>query len=327
MKVLITGVTGLIGSHLAKHLIENTDFKVFGFKRWRSNEKNILRIKNQLNLIEGDISDYRSVMKSLQEIKPDFIYHLAAQSYPKESMEAPYFTYDANINGTINVLEAIKEMNINPRVHIACSSASYGNVDESRVPIKEDTPLLPLTHYGISKAVQEQLGYLYYKNYGIQTYMTRFFNQIGPGQNERSSVQSFCKQIALIEKGILPPILKVGNLEPKRDFTDIRDTVKALELLLLKGKPGEVYNIGSGNAISIRRVLEIILKKSACKVQVEVESSRLRIVDEPILQGDISKFQSDTGWTPTYDIEMTIESILDYWRNTVEIIKLKNLDV
>lgn len=314
MKVLITGVTGLIGSQLAKYFIENTDFEVYGFKRWRSDEQNIHSIKNQLKVMEGDITDYSSVIKAVKEIKPDLIYHLAAQSYPKESMEAPYLTFDVNINGTTNLLEAIKELNLNPKVHIACSSASYGYVDESKIPIKENTALLPLTPYGISKAVQEQLGYLYYKNYGIQTYMTRFFNQIGPGQNERSSVQSFCKQIALIEKGKIPPTIKVGNLDSKRDFTDIRDTVKALELLLLNGKPGEVYNIGSGKAISIRNILEIILKKSACQIDVDVDSSRLRLNDEPILQGDISKFQKDTGWAPRYDINMTIDSILDYWR-------------
>jgi GDP-4-dehydro-6-deoxy-D-mannose reductase len=317
LKVLITGVTGLIGSHLAKYFIDNTDYQVFGLKRWRSDEKNIISFKHKIKLFEFDITDYVSLLKIIKEVKPDLIYHLAAQSYPKESTEAPFLTFDVNINGTVNLLEAVKELQIEPKIHIACSSASYGIVEEINNPIKEETKLLPLTPYGISKVAQEQLGYLYYKNYGIQTYMTRFFNQVGPGQNERSSIQTFCKQVAMIEKGDLPPIIKVGNLNPKRDFTDIRDTVKALDLLLLKGRPGEVYNIGSGKAISIRRVLDIILQKADCKVEVEIDASRLRINDEPILQGNINKFQADTSWKPVYKIEETIDTILNYWRKNI----------
>jgi GDP-4-dehydro-6-deoxy-D-mannose reductase len=317
LNVLITGVTGLIGSHLAKHLLKNPDFNIFGLKKWRSNEKNILSFKQKMILIEGDITDYKSVLHVLRESKPDIIFHLAAHSYPKESEDAPFLTFHVNIIGTTNLFEALKELQLKPKVHIACSSAAYGEVPLESIPIKEDELLNPLTPYGISKIAQEKLGFYYFKNAGIPTYMTRFFNQIGPGQNERSSVQTFCKQIAMIEKGIIPPILKVGNLDAKRDFTDVRDTVRALELLMEKGMPGEVYNIGSGGAITIREILAEIINKTNVKVGVQIDPKRLRKNDEPILLGDISKFQKDTGWTPRYQIEETIDSILNYWRENV----------
>lgn len=315
--MLITGITGLIGSQLAKYFIENTDYDVYGFKRWRSNENNIASFKDKIKCIEGDITDHLSVYNLLQEAAPDYVYHLAAQSYPNESIKSPFLTYDTNIYGTLYLLEGIKELDLDPKVHIACSSASYGFIDEKCIPINEETPLRPLTPYGISKSVQEQIGYQYYQQYGIKTYMTRFFNQIGPGQNERSSVQSFCMQVALIEKGKIPPIIKVGNLSVKRDFTDVRDTVKALDLLLLKGKPGEVYNIGSGKSISIERILEIIIRKAKCKVEVQSVPERMRKNDELILEGDINKFIKDTGWYPQYQIEETIDTILEYWRSKI----------
>lgn len=319
MRILVTGITGLIGSHLASYLIHKKNVEVFGFKRWRSPEDNIKDLLGKITFIEGDIQDFTSVRKAVEMSRPDWVFHLAAQSYPKESLTAPHITFKINVEGTINLLEAVRNWNPNSKVHIASSSAVYGFVNPEDIPISEDQPPRPLSPYGVSKVAQEQLGYQYFKNYGIRTYIARFFNQAGPGQNERSAIQTFAKQATLIEKGKQKPTIYVGNLKARRDYTDIRDTARALWLLMQKGKPGQIYNIGSGKSVVIGDLLDLILDRIKLKVEIKVDKERLRLSDEPVLEADITRFRNQTEWKPRYTMEDTVESVVEFWRRQIQL--------
>lgn len=316
MKVFITGITGLIGSHLARYLSKEKKYQIFGFKRWRSDQKNIKDLFGPVKFIEGGIEDTISVYQTIIKIKPDLIIHLAAQSYPSESWKAPIMTFNTNVIGTINVLEAAKDLPKKPKIFIACSSAEYGLIKKEDCPIKEDHPKAPLSPYGVSKVAQELLGIQYFYSYGLPIYLGRFFNQIGPGQDERCSIQTFCKQVAEIEKGIQSPILSVGNLSTKRDFLDVRDGIKAIISILDKGKAGEVYNICSGQAYLLKNLLEKIVNKTRGKIKIKIDKKRLRLVDEPIIQGDNHKIKK-LGWSPKIPIEDSITDILNYWRQII----------
>lgn len=314
MKVLITGITGMIGSHLADYLLTHGNVEVFGFKRWRSNPKNILHLEGKVTFIEGDIEDSSSIERAIKESNPDKIYHLAAQSYPRESWDAPVATFNANVIGTINLLEAVRKHCPDSWVHIACSSAQYGFIRPEDVPITENQPMKPLSPYGVSKVAQELLGYQYFANFGLNTVMTRSFNHVGPRQGDRCSVQTFSKQLAEIEAGLHEPVLYVGNLTPRRDFSDVRDIVRALWLLLEKGKAGETYNMSSGMAPTIQEVLDTVLSYSKTTVEVKVDPARLRPSDEPILLGDNTKLREATGWNPEIPFKQTVLDIVNYWR-------------
>jgi GDP-4-dehydro-6-deoxy-D-mannose reductase len=312
--VLITGITGMIGSHLADYLVEKKGLTVYGFVRPESIDKNIAHLKGRIKLIIGRMEDEKLVIGALKKSSPDIIFHLAAQSSPFRSWEDPVGTFNINVNGTIYLLEAIKNLKINPVTYIACSSAAYGFVNPHEIPIKESRPLRPLSPYGVSKATQEMLGIQYFENYNQKNIMGRFFNQIGPRQDSSYAVQSFCRQIVEIEKGLKKSLIRVGNLSTRRDFLDVRDGVNAIWLLTQKGKVGEVYHICSGRSPAISEVLEVILSKARTKVEVSVDKGLLRPSDEPILQGDNSKIKKDTGWAPKYSLSETIDVMLDYWR-------------
>jgi GDP-4-dehydro-6-deoxy-D-mannose reductase len=318
MKVLITGITGFVGSHLAEFLLQKEDVEVFGIVRWRSQKDNIVHILDQVALTECDIRDASSVRKCIEEIKPDKIFHLAAQSFVPTSWHAPSETLTTNIIGTINILEAIKEFKINPWVQIAGSSEEYGKVLKDELPIKETNPLRPLSPYGVSKVTQDLLGYQYYMSYNLNIVRTRGFNHTGPRRGDVFVSSNFAKQIARIEKGLQEPVIYVGNLEAKRDFTDVRDMVRAYWLALEKGKPGEVYNICSGKVYSIKEVLDILLSLSKVNVEIKEDPERMRPSDVPVLHGDYSKFHKDTGWEPIIPFEQTLMDLLNYWREKVK---------
>lgn len=318
MRIFITGITGLIGSHLADYLITLPDVEVIGFKRWRADDRAIRHLGDRIRLIEGDIEDAFSIATALESARPDRIYHLAAQSYPSESWAAPVATLQANVIGTVNVLEAARRFAPESQIHIAGSAASYGLIRPEDVPISEDRPLKPLSPYGVSKAAQEMLGYQYAQSYGLRVYLTRSFIHIGPRQDSRTSAQTFARQIAEAEAGLRPPVIHVGNLEPRRDYLDVEDAVRALWLLLERGKPGEVYNIASGSAPQVRELLDIYLSLAAIPLEVQVDPARLRPADEPILLGDNSKLRRDTGWAPQVPLAESLRRILDYWRERTE---------
>jgi GDP-4-dehydro-6-deoxy-D-mannose reductase len=318
MRVLITGITGFAGSHLAEHILaHHPDVEVQGIVRWRSRMENIVAIRQKVELYEADLKDLVSLQICLAHIKPDRIFHLAAQSFVPTSWKCPAETFAINAIGQVNLFEAVRSLKLSPRIHIAGSSEEYGQVFESEVPMKETNPLRPLSPYAVSKVAQDLLAFQYFRSYGIHTVRTRGFNHTGPRRGEVFATSSFAKQIAEIEKGKRDPVIRVGNLEAKRDFTDVRDMVEAYWLSLEKGEAGEVYNIGSGIARPVKEVLETLLSMSKVKVRIEIEEARLRPSDVPILLADASKFVRLTGWKPRIPFEQTLRDLLDYWRERV----------
>lgn len=314
MKVLITGITGFVGSHLADFLLEKGGIEVYGIERWRSRTENIEHIKDKIKLTECDIRDASSVKKLIENLKPDKIFHLAAQSFVLTSWHAPQETLTTNIIGELNVFEAVRELGINPIIQIAGSSEEYGLVEEDELPVKEINPLRPLSPYAVSKVGQDLLGYQYYKSYGLNIIRTRGFNHTGPRRGEVFVCSDFAKQIVRIEKKIQKPVIHVGNLEAIRDFTDVRDMVKAYWLATEKGKPGEVYNICSGKGYKIKEVLDILLSLAKEKIEIKKDPKRMRPSDVPVLVGDCKKFRETTGWKPEIPFEKTLKNLLNYWR-------------
>lgn len=317
LKVLITGITGFVGSHLAEYALSK-GAEVYGSIRWRSNMENILHILNHLHLIECDLRDASSVLALINKVKPDYIFHLAAQSFVPTSWHAPAETLFNNIISQVNILEAVKIARLDPLIHIAGSSEEYGYVLPDELPIKESNPLRPLSPYGVSKVAQDLLGYQYYKSFGLRIIRTRAFNHTGPRRPEVFALSGFAKQIAEIERGIREPVILVGNLEASRDFTDVRDVVRAYWLALEKGEPGEVYNIASGRAIKIGDGLKMLLSFSQISAEIRQDPAKSRPSDVPILCGDATKFKERTGWSPQIPFEQTLKDLLNYWREKVK---------
>lgn len=317
MRVLITGITGFAGSHLAEYALEQGGVEVYGIRRWRSPTENIDHLVDRLNIVECDIRDAASVTSMIETVRPDRIFHLAAQSYVLTSWHAPAESLETNIIGQVNLFEAIRKTGCDPRIQIAGSSEEYGLVHRDEAPITESNPLRPLSPYAVSKVTQDLLAYQYFRSYGTHTIRTRGFNHTGPRRGEVFVVSNFAKQIALIERGAREPVIRVGNLEAERDFTDVRDVVRAYWLILEHGDPGEVYNIASGKAWRIQDVLDLLLSFSETDISVEVDPQRLRPSDVELLLGDASKLHAITGWEPLIPFEQTARETLDYWRARV----------
>jgi GDP-4-dehydro-6-deoxy-D-mannose reductase len=318
MRVLITGITGFAGSHLADYILQNhPGVEVHGLVRWRSRLENILHLKNKIKLNEADLKDIVSLKKCLEEVKPDHIFHLAAQSFVPTSWRCPAETFTINAVGQINLFEAVLSLKMTPKIHVAGSSEEYGLALPDEMPMKETSPLRPLSPYAVSKVAQDFLAYQYFKSYGLKTVRTRGFNHTGPRRGEVFICSSFAKQIAEIEKKKRESVISVGNLEAKRDFTDVRDTVRAYWLSLEKGKEGEVYNIGSGKSFSMKEVLDMLLSMASINIKVEVDPERLRPSDVPILISDCTKFTQLTGWKPKIPFQQSLQDLLDYWRERV----------
>ncbi len=314
MRVFITGITGPVGSFLADYLLTHPDVEVHAFKRWRSDPRPIEHLRGRVIFHEGDIEDAFVIARAIERAAPDRIYHLAAQSYPSESWDAPVATMRVNVEGTINLLEAVRRHCPTARVHIAGSSAEYGWVAPDQMPIKETYPLRPASPYGVSKVAAELTGLQYHDSYGLAVFVTRSFNHVGPRQGDRCSIQTFCQQMAAIELGRQAPVLRVGNLEARRDFTHTSDVARALWLLLGHAQPGQVYNLCSGKATRIGDIVEMVQQQGRVPVEVEVDPARLRPVDEPILMGDSSKLRAATGWEPHIGMEQIVGELLEYWR-------------
>ena len=291
--------------------------EVYGIVRWRSRTENIEHLRGKINLVEGDIRDYISVKRVLDEVRPDLIFHLAAQSFVPTSWKAPQETLTTNILGQTNIFEAVRELGLSTAIQIAGSSEEYGLVKEDEVPIKETNPLRPLSPYAVSKIAQDFLGYQYFMSYGMRIIRTRGFNHTGPRRGEVFVCSNFAKQIAEIEKGKRPPVIKVGNLEAIRDFTDVRDMVRGYWLAATEGEAGEVYNLCSGKGYRISEVLEMLLSLTEVEVKVEQDPERMRPSDVPVLIGDCTKFREKTGWEPKIPFEKTLEDLLNYWRERV----------
>lgn len=315
-RALITGITGFVGSHLSELLLKE-GYEVFGTTRPRSKAENIDHILNKLRLYDADLLDSHSLYTILSKIKPDYIFHLAAQSFVQSSWASPANTMETNVIGTIHLFEAVRRAGIDPVIQIAGSSEEYGMVYPKETPVVETNPLRPLSPYAVSKVAMDYLGYQYSKSYNMRMVRTRAFNHTGPRRGEVFAESNFAKQIAMIEKKKQKPIVYVGNLEAERDYTDVRDTIRAYLLSVQKCEYGEVYNIATGKAVSIKKVLEMLISMSKVKVEVRKDESRMRPSDVPILLGDYSKFWKATGWKPKIPLEKTLRDLLSYWRERV----------
>jgi len=315
-KALITGITGFAGSHLAELLL-GKGYYVYGTARPRSKTDNIDHIKNKLRLEDADLMDSHSMYSILSKIKPDFIFHLAAQSFVQTSWASPASTMEVNVVGTVHLFEAVRRADISPVIQIACSSEEYGLVKPEEIPIKETNPLRPLSPYAVSKLAMDYLGYQYHQSYGMKIVRTRGFNHTGPRRGEVFVTSNFAKQIAEIEKGKSEPIIYVGNLEAKRDWTDVRDMVLAYLLSVHKCTPGEVYNICSEKTVKVGDMLDILLSMSKAKIKIKEDAERIRPSDVEILLGDCSKFRKATSWKVKIPFEKTMEDLLNYWRERV----------
>jgi GDP-4-dehydro-6-deoxy-D-mannose reductase len=316
-KALITGVTGFTGSHLAEYLLKK-GIEVHGTIRWRSKTDNIQDIRDQINLVEADMRDAHSMRSVINDVAPDVIFHLAAQSFVPASWRSPADTLEINAIGTVNLFEAVKDSSCEPVIQIAGSSEEYGLVYPEELPISEKNPLRPLSPYGVSKVATDLLGFQYFKNFGLKIIRTRAFNHSGPRRGEVFVDSNFAKQLVEIEKGLKKPILRVGDLSSQRDFTDVRDIVKAYYLAIMKCVPGEVYNICSETSRTIQEVLDTLIELTESSgVKVEADPKRFRPTDVAVLRGDCSKFKKQTGWKPEIPFRKTMEDTLDYWRKQV----------
>jgi len=317
MRILITGITGFAGSHLAELALGRNGVEVYGTLRNRSRLENIEHLLPRLHLVECDIRDPFAVQNVIRDVTPDRVFHLAAQSFVPTSWVAPEETITTNVLGQLNLLEAIRQLRPETRIQIACSSEEYGLVHPDEVPITEDNPLRPLSPYGVSKVAQDLLGYQYHASYGLHIVRTRAFNHTGPRRGEIFATSSFAKQVAEIEAGLKPPVIQCGNLDAIRDFTDVRDMVRAYWLALEHGEPGEAYVVASGKAYAIREVLELLLAAAKRPISVEVDPQRLRPSDVALLLGDASRFRARTGWRPEIAFAQTMADLLAFWRRQV----------
>ncbi len=315
MKVLITGITGMAGSHLAEYLLGQSNYEVHGTIRWRSIRENIAPFEKDLFLHECELRDPYGVARLLREIRPDRIYHLASQSNVAASWNCPRETLVNNITAQLNIFEAVRQLDLlETRIHVAGSSEEYGLVYEHELPVKETNQLRPLSPYGVSKVTQDALAYQYYKSYGLHVVRTRAFNHTGPRRGDVFVTSSFARQIVEIEMENRDPVIRVGNLEAKRDFSDIRDVVKAYAIALEHCKPGSVYNIGSGIAYSVKQVLDFLLSMSRLIIEVKEDPARIRPADVPVMVSDSSRFMKETGWRSEISFKQSLFDLLQYWR-------------
>jgi len=321
-RILITGITGFAGSHLAELALEK-NCTVFGLKRWNlSRLRNVRQIMDKINWIDCDITDYVGVKKALEIAKPDKIFHLAAESFVSVSWNHPSHYMDVNYKGTVNFLEAIKELKINPRLLIPGSGEEYGEVFEEELPINEKTILRPVNPYAVTKIAQDLIGYVYFRSYGLNVVRVRTFNHEGPRRDNVFGIPWYAYQIARIEEGLQEPVIKTGHIEDRRNFTHISDIVKAYWIALEKCNPGELYLIGSDEnekIYSYREIIEMLLKMSNVKgIKIEQDPQYVRPTAVPRLIGDTSKFRNLTNWHPEISIDKTLEDTLEYWRYFVK---------
>ncbi len=314
-KALITGISGFAGSFLAPLLLEES-FEVYG-THIAADLKNLDSIKKDLRLEKLDLLNKKDTEKYVDKVNPDVVFHLAALTSPSESFNDPAGIFTNNVTAQINVLEAIRHANITPRIIIVSSAEVYGIVSKEDLPLSESAPFKPGNPYAVSKIAQDYLGLQYNLSYNMDIVRVRPFNHVGPRQTPRFVISAFAKQIAEIESKKMPPVLKVGNLDSKKDFTDVRDMVRAYLALIEKGKSGEVYNAGSGKSHKIGEILDKLLSLSTIKIDIETDPSRLHPNDVPDIYSNNSKIYQATGWKPEIPLEKTLKDTLDYWREPI----------
>ncbi|NBH14501.1 SDR family oxidoreductase [Lachnospiraceae bacterium] len=328
-KAFITGITGMVGSHMADFLLEHTDWEIHGLIRWRSPLDNISHLLDRINkkdrvfLHYGDLNDLASLQKVLDDTAPDYIFHLAAQSYPMTSFDSPLETLNTNILGTCRLLETIRLLKQNPTIHVCASSEVFGKIPSDKKPdtgIHEDCPFHPASPYAISKIGTDLIGRYYAEAYGMKVMTTRMFTHTGPRRGDVFHESTFAKQIAMIEQGLIEPIVKVGNLDSLRTYADVRDAVRAYHMLVtVRPIPGEYYNIGGTYTCKVGDTLNTLLSLSSKQREIEIveDPERLRPIDADLQVPDTRKFQAHTGWKPQIRFEQTMEDLLNYWRERI----------
>lgn len=314
MRALITGINGFGGGHLAEHLL-GQGWQIAGVAH--SAELRLASLRGEVLALAADLLDPIATRAALVAAEPEVIFHLAAQAHVPTAHADPVGTISNNLLAQLHLFEAIRALEFDPLIVVACTSDEYGAVHPEDLPVDEDTPLRPNNPYAMSKVAQDMLALQYYLGYGLRTVRLRLFNHIGPRQDDAYAVASFAHQIARIEANLQEPIIRVGNLEGRRDFTDVRDVVRAYELAAVKGEPGEVYNIGTGNPVQIRDILDSIIALSAVPISVETDPARVRPVDVPVIACDARRFRTRTGWQPHIPLRQSLEDILTDWRARV----------
>jgi GDPmannose 4,6-dehydratase len=322
-RALITGITGMVGSHLADHLLAHTDWEIIGLTRWRSPMDNIEHLFPRINagdrvtLVQGDLIDTFSIQRAVDIARPDYVFHLAAQSYPRVSFDAPLETLEPNVLGTCRLLESIRgRSDLSPVVHVCSSSEVFGRVPRERLPIGETSSFHPASPYAISKVATDLLGRFYAEAYGVKTVTTRMFTHTGPRRGDVFAESTFAKQIAMIEAGHIPPVVRTGNLDSLRTWADVRDAVRAYHMLVTCNPvAGEVYNIGGTHSCTVGEMLDTLLSfAKVTGITVEPDPDRFRPIDADLQVPDTTKFRQHTGWRPEIPFEQTMRDLLDYWR-------------
>jgi GDP-mannose 4,6-dehydratase len=324
-RAFITGVTGMVGSHLVDYLLEHTDWDIYGLCRWRSPLDNIAHLlarvnaKDRVHLVYGDLRDYLSLHEASRQAQPDFVFHLAAQSYPKTSFDSPLDTLETNVQGTANVLESLRKNSLDPVVHVCSSSEVFGRVPAEKLPIDEECTFHPASPYAISKVGTDLIGRYYAEAYGMKVMTTRMFTHTGPRRGDVFAESTFAKQIAMIEAGLIPPVVKTGNLASLRTFADVRDAVRAYYMLVTVNPiPGAYYNIGGTYTCTIQSMLETLIAMSTVKnIRVETDLDRLRPIDADLQVPNTEKFRLATGWQPEIAFEDSMRDLLNYWRDRI----------
>lgn len=313
----------MVGSHLADFLLESTDWEIYGLCRWRSPLDNVSHLlprineKNRIRLVYGDLRDYLSIHEAVKQSTPDFVFHLAAQSYPKTSFDSPLDTLETNVQGTANVLEALRKNNIDAVTHVCASSEVFGRVPREKLPIDEECTFHPASPYAISKVGTDLIGRYYAEAYNMTVMTTRMFTHTGPRRGDVFAESTFAKQIAMIERGLIPPVVKTGNLDSLRTFADVRDAVRAYYMLVtINPIPGAYYNIGGTYSCTVGQMLDTLISMSTSKdvIRVETDPERLRPIDADLQVPNTRKFEAVTGWKPEISFEKTMEDLLNYWR-------------
>jgi GDP-mannose 4,6-dehydratase len=325
-RALITGISGMVGSHLAEYLLANTDWDIYGMIRWRSPLDNLEAVVGRVNrgdrcfFLYGDLRDTLAVQDVVRKAAPDYVFHLAAQSFPRTSFESPLDTYETNIQGSARLLDALRHAHPRAVTHICASSEVFGRVPKDKLPINEECGFHPASPYAISKVGTDLIGRFYAEAYGMMVMTTRMFTHTGPRRGDVFAESTFAKQIAMIEAGFIPPVVKVGNLQSLRTVADVRDAVRAYYLLVtVKPQSGAYYNIGGSFSCTIEQILKTLIGMSskAKDIRIEIDPERLRPIDADLQVPDTRKFQAHTGWTPKIPFEATMRDLLDYWRQRV----------
>lgn len=323
-RVLITGITGFVGSHLADYVLElNKNHEIYGTKRWHlSRMDNIQHILEKITLVDCNLSDPVAVRDMIEQVSPDIIFHCASESFVSPSWKHPTHYMNINYNCTVNLLDALHHFKSSAVIHLPGSGEEYGEIKEEELPIREDTVLRPVNPYAVSKIAQDFIGHVYYKSYGLNVIRTRAFNHEGPRRDKVFGIPWYAFQIARIEAGLQEPVLKVGHLDDKRNFTHVHDMVRAYWLAIQKCNPGELYLIGSDESeriFTFRQVLEkLIAMSSVDSIKYEIDPRYVRPTSVPRLIVDTSKFRKTTGWKPEISFQQILDDTLSYWRKRVQ---------